>query len=129
MLASGWRGKLLPWALLAPTAVFALAMMVLPLAYSFLTSLQEFPLGRAPVFVGLHNYYNLLHDANFGRSLATTLLFTVVATGVEFVLGLALALLLKEEFAFQGIIRSSLIIPMVIAPVVVGIIWRLLYND
>jgi len=78
--------------------------------------------------VGLQNYQNLLHDANFGRSLATTLIFTIVATAVEFVLGLALALLLKEEFSFQGIIRSSLIIPMVIAPVVVGIIWRLLYN-
>jgi len=124
----GWRVKLLPWALIAPTAVFALAMTVLPLVYSVLTSLQEFPLGRAPVFVGLQNYQNLLHDANFGRSLATTLIFTIVATAVEFVLGLALALLLKEEFAFQGIIRSSLIIPMVIAPVVVGIIWRLLYN-
>jgi multiple sugar transport system permease protein len=52
----------------------------------------------------------------------------VVATAIEFVLGLALALLLKDEFPFQGVVRSSLIIPMVIAPIVVGIIWRLLYN-
>jgi len=99
-----------------------------PLGYSVMTSLQEFRLGKPPLFVGLQNYGNLLHDSNFHSSLLTTLIFTVVATGVEFVFGLGLALLLKEEFPFQGVIRSSLIVPMVIAPVVVGIIWRLLYN-
>ncbi len=122
------RAKWLPWVLIAPTALFALALTVLPLGYSLVTSLQEFRLGQAPLFVGLQNYRNLLHDSNFHSSLATTLVYTVAATGLEFVLGLALALLLKEEFPFQGVIRSSLIIPMVIAPVVVGIIWRLLYN-
>jgi multiple sugar transport system permease protein len=122
------RAKWLPWAFIAPTALFALAMTVVPLGYSVLTSMLEFRLGRTPLFVGLQNYRNLLQDRNFQDSLITTLIFTVVATGIEFVLGLALALLLKEEFRFQGVIRASLIVPMVIAPVVVGIIWRLLYN-
>ena len=124
----GRSGQLLPLLLIAPTAIFALAITVLPLGYTVLASLQEFPLIRPPAFVGLQNYQTLLHDANFRGSLGTTLIFTVTATGIEFVLGLLLALLLKEEFSLQGIIRSTLIIPMVIAPVVVGIIWRLLYN-
>ncbi len=123
-----WRQKLLPWFLLAPTALFVVAMTIVPLGYSVLTSLHDSPLGQAPAFVGLQNYRNLISDANFRGSLETTLVFTIAATGIEFVLGLALALLLKEEFSFQGIIRSSLIVPMAIAPVVVGIIWRLLYN-
>jgi multiple sugar transport system permease protein len=114
--------------LIVPTAAFAAALTVLPLGYSLLTSLRVFPLGRSPVFVGLQHYRHLLQDVNFHSSLGTTLLYTVTATAAEFVLGLGLALLLKEEFSFQGIIRSSLIIPMVIAPVVVGIIWRLLYG-
>ncbi len=122
------RQKLLPWLLLAPTALFVVAMTLVPLGYSVLTSLHDSPLGQAPAFVGLQNYRNLISDANFRSSLETTLVFTIAATGIEFVLGLALALLLKEEFSFQGIIRSSLIVPMAIAPVVVGIIWRLLYN-
>ena len=122
------RAKWLYWALIAPTAVFALAMTILPLGYSLLTSFHEYRLGKPPLFVGLQNYVTLLSDRNFHESLVTTLVFTVVSTGMEFVLGLGLALLLKEEFRFQSVIRSSLIIPMVIAPVVVGIIWRLLYN-
>src|SRR5436190_12727745 len=128
MSRSAAAGTWAPWLLIAPAALFALALTVLPLGYSVLTSFQEFPLGQAPVFVGLENYRNLLHDASFRSSLGTTLIYTVVATAVEFVFGLALALLLKEEFRFQGIIRSSLIIPMIIAPIVVGIIWRLLYG-
>jgi multiple sugar transport system permease protein len=123
------RTKWLSWALIAPTVVFAMAMTLLPLGYSVLTSFQEFRLGKPPLFVGLQNYRNLFQDGNFHSSLATTLIYTIAATGVEFVLGMALALLLKEEFRFQGFIRSSLIVPMVIAPVVVGIIWRLLYNS
>jgi multiple sugar transport system permease protein len=122
------RAKWLPWILIAPTALFALAMTVLPLGYSLWMSLRDFPLGKPSVFAGLMNFNNLLHDRNFHSSLGTTLVYTVAATGIEFMLGLALALLLEEEFSFQGVIRSSLIIPMVIAPVVVGIIWRLLYN-
>ena len=128
MTLTGRRSRWVPRLLIAPTVICALALTVLPLAYSVLTSLREFPLGQSPVFVGLQNYRNLLHDANFHSSLGTTLIFTVVATAFEFVLGLGLALLLKEEFSFQGVIRSSLIVPMAIAPVVVGIIWRLLYG-
>ena len=112
------RPKSLPWLLLAPTVLFVGAMTVLPLAYSVVTSFQEFPLGQAPAFVGLQNYRNLIGDANFLSSLETTLVFTISATGLEFVLGLGLALLLKQEFSFQGTIRSSLIVPMAIAPVV-----------
>jgi multiple sugar transport system permease protein len=128
MMPTDGRSTWIPRLLIAPTVICALALTVLPLAYSVLTSLREFPLGQSPVFVGLQNYRNLLHDANFHSSLGTTLIFTVVATAIEFVLGLGLALLLKEEFSFQGVIRSSLIVPMAIAPVVVGIIWRLLYG-
>jgi len=118
----------LSWLLLAPAVALVGVMTIVPLGYSVVTSLQDFPLGQAPGFVGLQNFRRLMGDANFASSLETTLVFTISATGLEFVLGLGLALLLKQEFAFQGIIRSSLIIPMAIAPVVVGIMWRLLYN-
>lgn len=122
------RPKCLSWALIAPTALFAAALTIFPLGFSFVTSLQEFRVGQPARFVGFQNYRNLLQDSSFHGSLLTTLTFTAAATGIEFVLGLALALLLKDELRFHRVMRSSLIIPMVIAPVVVGIIWRLLYN-
>ena len=116
-------------ALLAPAVILVLALTVLPLGYAVVTSLQSFRFGRPVAFVGFQNYLDLFRDFNFYGSLGTTLIFTIVATTIEFILGLGLALLLKEEFPGQGLIRSCLMIPMVIAPVVVGILWRLLYSS
>jgi multiple sugar transport system permease protein len=116
-------------ALLTPAALFALALTILPLGYAIFTSLQSFRFGQPLTFIGLQNYFSLLHDSNFYSSLKTTLIFTAAATASEFTLGLVLALLLKEDFPWQGLIRSSLMIPMIVAPVVVGIIWRLLYSS
>ena len=115
--------------LLAPTGIFVVVFSILPLGYALVTSLQSFRFGQPLAFVGLQNYLNLFRDSNFYSSLGTTLTFTIVATTFEFVLGLTLALLLKEEFRWQRLIRSCLMIPMVIAPVVVGIVWRLLYSS
>jgi multiple sugar transport system permease protein len=118
-----------PWVLLAPTVLFALALTILPLAYAVLTSLRSFRFGQPLGFIGLQNYFGLFRDPHFYSSLGTTLTFTIAATTFEFVLGMMLALLLKEEFPWQGLIRSCLMIPMIIAPVVVGIVWRLLYSS
>jgi len=123
------RVPLILLALLAPTALFALALTILPLGYAVVTSFRSFRFGQPVAFIGLQNYFDLFRDSNFYRSLGTTLTFTIVATTVEFILGMMLALLLKEEFRWHGLIRSCLMIPMVVAPVVVGIVWRLLYSS
>jgi ABC-type sugar transport system permease subunit len=128
-LPRGWRPKMLALALLLPTALFSLGLTILPLGYAAITSFQSFRFGRPIAFIGLANYQSLLGDSNFHSSLWTTLVYTGVVTGIEFALGMVLALLLKEEIPLQRLIRSTLMIPMIIAPVVVGIIWRLLYNS
>ena len=124
-----WRANLLPAALLFPTALFALTATVLPLGYALVTSLQAFRFGHPVGFAGLHNYQNLLSDSAFHGSIRTTLAYTAVATGTELILGMILALLLKDQVPWQGLIRSGLMIPMIIAPVVVGIVWRLMYSS
>src|SRR5439155_22914435 len=94
-LQSNWRGRLLPWALIAPTAAFVIAVAIVPLAYSVVTSLQEYRLGQSPVFAGLRKYQHLLVDENFRGALITILLFTIAAAVVESCVVLFLALLLK----------------------------------
>ena len=109
------RFSFVPWVLLAPTALFVLALTILPLAYAVLTSLRSFRFGQPLGFIGLQNYFGLFRDPHFYSSLGTTLTFTIAATTFEFVLGMMLALLLKEEFPWQGLIRSCLMIPMIIS--------------
>ena len=76
---------------------------------------------------GSLNYVNIYHDPVFWQAIRTTAKFVVLTVSIETLLGLLLALLVARELRFASWIRVTLILPMTIAPVVVGVIWRLLY--
>lgn len=114
--------------LLLPTVIVLLALSVYPLLYSLYLSLFSLRFNQY-TYIGLGNYGRLFSDAMFWGSIRTTLLFATGVVPVELVLGLALALLLTEEVRFRSFYRTTLMIPMVLAPVVVGLIFRLLYNN
>ena len=90
-------------------------------------SLHRFRYGLDQGFTGLDNFSIIYGDLIFWRAILTTVLFVIVAVAIETLLGLLLALLVARELRFAGLIRVALILPMTIAPVVVGVIWRLLY--
>jgi multiple sugar transport system permease protein len=125
----GWRERLAatPYLLLAPAAVALAAVSIYPLFYGIRASVERYRYGRETGFVGLDNYRTIYHDATFWDALGVTLKYVVLTVSLETVLGLALALLVARELRFSGPIRVALILPMTIAPVVVGVIWRLLY--
>ena len=74
------------------------------------------------------NYTRLVQDRLFLQALAQTLLYTAVALSIEFVLGLALALLIDSLGRGRAFFRAGLLAPMLLPPVVVAVIWRLIYN-
>jgi multiple sugar transport system permease protein len=117
----------LPYLLLAPTVLLVLAVLVYPLIEGARTSTGFYRFGRRLRDVGLDNYVQALHDPTFLSSLVTTLEFVAAAVIVETALGLALALLCAKEVRFIRAIRGTLILPMIVTPVVVGIIFRLIY--
>jgi multiple sugar transport system permease protein len=83
--------------------------------------------GKPIEFVGLDNYIQLWTDAQFLNSLWVTIRFVFFAVAIETILGLALALFCLREFYGIRLLRTILIIPMVITPVVVAIVFRLIY--
>jgi len=117
----------LPYLLLAPTILLVLAVLVYPLLRGAQTSTGFYRFGRRLRDVGWDNYTQALHDPAFVGSIVTTLEFVAVAVAIETVLGLALALLCMREVRFVRAIRGTLILPMIVTPVVVGIIFRLIY--
>jgi multiple sugar transport system permease protein len=124
-----WRAAIspLPYLLLAPAALALAAVSVYPLYYGVRASFDRYRYGRDFGFTGLDNYRVVFEDENFWEALQVTAKFVAVAVGIETVLGVGLALLVLRELRFAGPIRVGLILPMTIAPVVVGVIWRLLY--
>jgi multiple sugar transport system permease protein len=83
--------------------------------------------GKPIAFVGFDNYIQLWTDPQFLNSLWVTVRFVFFSVAIETVLGLALALFCLREFAGIRLLRTILIIPMVITPVVVAIVFRLIY--
>jgi multiple sugar transport system permease protein len=117
----------LPYLLLAPTVFLVLAVLVYPLLDGLRTSTGFYRFGRRLREVGWGNYTQALQDPAFRDSLVTTAEFVALAVALETLLGLALALLCAREVRFIRAVRGTLILPMIVTPVVVGIIFRLIY--
>ena len=123
------REKYLKWILLAPALIIIASLVFYPLVYALKASFFLYRYGKPVQFVGFKNYLELFSNKLFYNSLKNTGIYVSVAVTVEFALGLFLALLMNRELGrFRKVVRAALTIPMFISPVVVGIIWRMMYN-
>jgi multiple sugar transport system permease protein len=118
-----------PYLLLLPAAIALAAVSVYPLFYGVRASFTRYLYGRDFGFDGLTNYRVIWDDTFFRSAMFTTAKYVVLTVTIETLLGLGLALLVSRELRFAGPIRVGLILPMTIAPVVVGVMWRLLYDS
>jgi multiple sugar transport system permease protein len=124
-----WRLKMAatPYALLLPALLALAAVSLYPIFYGVRASFHKYRYGLDMGSAGKQNYTDIYHDPVFWQAMKTTAKFVVIAVPIETLLGLFLALLVARELRFGSWIRVALILPMTIAPVVVGVIWRLIY--
>ncbi len=113
--------------LLVPALLALAAVSLYPIFYGVRASLHKYRYGLDMGSAGKQNYVDVFHDPVFWQAMKTTGKFVVIAVPIETLLGLLLALLVAREIRFGSWIRVALILPMTIAPVVVGVIWRLMY--
>ena len=115
-------------ALFGPALLLLLLITTAPLVYLLWTSLQRLDLGMPWVqgFAGLGNYAKMDGDPRFWNSLALTGIYTASTVVLQVIVGLSLALLVLRIPKGQGVLRIAAILPIVLAPVVVGLFWRTL---
>ena len=118
------------WLFPLPAAVFIFSMMVFPVIYTGWISLTDWSMtaSGAAQFVGLKNYIDLLKDPRWFNAVKLTLYFTVLAVGIETVLGVAIALILNRDFKGKNFVKGILLLPMVATPVAIGLAWTLFYE-
>lgn len=116
--------KFVAWLLISPTIFLLLALTIYPLIYSIRVSFQT-ESGTAT----LANFARLFSDRFFLSALAHTLVYAAIALTVEFLVGLGLALLLDSQIRGRNLFRTLLLLPMMLPPVVVGVVWRLMLNS
>jgi len=99
-----------------------------PLLYLIWSSFQQINLSMPWVtgFAGLSNYAQMLNDGQFWHALGLTAIYTISTVALQLVMGLGLALLVIQIPAGQWLFRVVAILPIVLAPVVVGLFWRTL---
>jgi multiple sugar transport system permease protein len=116
--------------LLLPAVLFLFLITVFPTLYVVYASLSKWNLTKNPypLLSGFLNYKHLFTDLYFFESLGVTCIFTVSSLILEIILGILIALLLFRSFVGRGIARSIILMPMMITPAVVGLMWRILYN-
>ncbi|MEL6424101.1 MAG: sugar ABC transporter permease [Pseudomonadota bacterium] len=123
--------RLTPYLFLAPAVVVLAIALLYPVGYMIYASFLDWNpsqrIGEAD-FVGLRNYTNLLNDAAFLESFAVTLTFASIVVTLEMVIGVGLALLLDRNIRGMSALRTLFILPMMIAPIVVGLMWRYMYH-
>lgn len=123
--------RLTPYLFLAPALVIMVLALLYPLGYMVYGSFRDWDpsqsLGESQ-FVGFTNYTTLWTDPNFRESVAVTLKFAATVVTVEMLIGVSLALLLDRKLRGMSVLRTLFILPMMIAPVVVGLVWRYMYH-
>src|SRR5690349_1359963 len=115
-------------ALLVPALAVLVVTTTAPLVYLGWSSLHRIDLGMPWLsgFAGADNFAKMGSDPRFWNSLLLTAIYTATTVVLQVAVGLALALLVLQIPKGQGLLRVAAILPIVLAPVVVGLFWRTL---
>lgn len=111
------------FAWVAPSVAVLLALSIYPLIFAVKVALTD--AAGAPTAA---NFIRLAHDHVFATAAAQTIAFTAAALAIEFLLGLALALLIDSLARARSVVRAAILVPMLLPPVVAAVAWRLIYN-
>ena len=115
---------------LLPTMLVLFLTTIYPMLYAGYLSFRSYDLAKIfvpRVFVGLGNYQQVLTSSDFLNALRITFQLMAITLTVQLVVGVGLALLVTQKLPGMGIARTLLLIPMMISPVIVGLVWLFLY--
>jgi len=101
----------------------------IPSVGGLVVSFFKWSLGGDPKFTGIDNYVNLAQDGSFYTSIRNTLSFFVLTVPVLVVASLLLAMLLNQKLAGRRVMRTISIIPYVLIPSIVGIMWNWMFDN
>lgn len=125
------RRRALPYTFVLPLSLMLLFVNFYPILYSLRLSLSVWPIERfleGPTFAGLVNYQKLIGAERMWSSVYFMLFYVGTFVPTVFVIGLAVALLLDSRLPARGVIRSVVVLPLAMAPLVIALTWRALLD-
>ncbi|HHW03117.1 MAG TPA: sugar ABC transporter permease [Thermoanaerobacterales bacterium] len=122
--------KSAPYLLITPSLLLMMLIIAYPIANSVSISFLKYILFKPKdiEFIGVNNYFNVLKDPVFWQSLFNTIIWIAAGVFFQFFFGLLLALLLNRNFIGRRIVRSIILIPWVTPGVLIGLMWKWMYD-
>jgi len=122
--------KIAGWLLSTPLLIMLAMLLIWPVYLGIKTSFTHDVLSEFATYgAGLENYQNLIKQTNFWLSLRFTMIYAIVATIAEVILGFALALLFDRVFPGKRVLFSLMLVPIMIAPSLMAVMYRLILNE
>ena len=112
-----------------PGAIFMGAFLIYPIIQMLIDSFYKIGMAGDRTFIGLDNYIKAFAAGGFHKQLRNTLLYILIAVSAELVLGIIFALLFELDYKGSKIVRSFMMSPLMIAPLVAGLIWKLMMSS
>ena len=128
-IARRFRGASAGYLLIAPAVIVTVVFLLIPMIVSGYWSLTHYNGIRAPEFVGLQNYADVLSNARFQRAFQNTVFFVIMGMSIGPVLGLGSALLLNDNLRLRALFRTAFFLPTMTSLIVVATIWKFMYAD
>lgn len=124
------KRSIYPYLLVAPALLIIMCVVFIPVINAIGMSFQNYDLRRPKEihFIGLQNYIEIFQDSLFWGALGRTVLWVVFGVGLQFLFGFMLAVLLNKRFAGRGMVRAVSLIPWVTPGVLIGLMWRWMYD-
>ena len=112
-----------------PGAIFMGAFLIYPIMKMVFDSFFKVGITGDRAFIGLYNYIKAFTAGGFMKQLKNTLVYILIAVSVETILGFIFALLFELNYKGSKIVRSFMMTPLMIAPLVAGLIWKLMMSS
>jgi multiple sugar transport system permease protein len=124
------RGKkFLPWVLVLPCVILLFIIGIGPLSYVLVLAFSKFTPGAPLEFAGLQNFVRAFQSSRFWHGISITLWFVLFSVGVQLFLGFITALSLQRVHRrFRQVAMALMLVPMMIAPTVVGVLWKMVFK-
>lgn len=115
-------------AFIAPAFTLFTFFVVIPLVMSIYYGFTKWNGISKPQFTGLENYLKLIQNADYWKTFSNTMILLIVSLVFQVILGLVLAWLLCNSFRFFKVYRAVIFLPVVVAPMAIGLLFSLFYN-
>lgn len=128
---SGMSDRTMAWLFVGPTILLLLAFNIFPLFWTIFLSLTNYKANHPNaelVWTGIDNYRRVLGDESIWEHMRATARFLVCSISLQLILGFGLALMLNKRFKSHGFWSTAILLPMMLAPAVVGTFWKYFFE-